>query len=587
MVYPALNQGQNQVVADPVGLTFLAEAGTNYLFELYPIDPYIESGLYKLTLQRLDDYGASCSGAALLNLGVYNQAINGLENLISSQLPTGDQDCFHLQPPRAGSYMLALTPPENSLASGRNLPLIELFSYDPHAFGFANETRTPLLQFTNTSGIAANGDYTLWFINPPGPPTGLTYAFPAFNQSVGYCACISAGTPSGDNGQQGDTGTSGTGGSQVGWQEEHEPNNSYDSRELNNWDINTPMHGKLDINLDADIYDFTAPQSGIFLITLGDVPYNIEPDLSVFRSQNSSLVVKALNAGVGNTTSVEFDANQGDIFYIKVKASSEFEVSDHYYSLTAKFIKDLDEPNDTSAQATPWNDITQSMQGFFYELLTGPADVYKFSVPQSLGSVLLTVQLTGVDGVQADMYIKNQWGGTIVSNTSSAAGANVILITDANPGEVFYVWVNPRTSSQVSEKQYTLQISTTPDLGEPNDSVAQATGLNITGGPIKGYFFEIASGTGDYYKFTAPAGQAPISMTARLYNVDPNITPQMYIKTSSNSTVASKENAGPGEEITLTFNVQPGGTYYVLVKPASTATFSTIQYFLSVAASPK
>jgi hypothetical protein len=690
-----LNRGHNLSAIDPVGLTFNATKNVNYYFELSP-DPAAESDWYKLTLQKLDDYGATCSGAAMLNLSQYNPTSNMMDNLISSQLPPGDQDCFHIQPAIEGNYTLALPQSPDSIS-----PLVELFSYNPNAFDFANETRTQLGQFAFTSGNGQNGEYTIELRHSSVQGLnyqvqGLTYRFAP---NVGYCACISAGTPSGGNGQSGGSG---------GGQTELEPNGS--NGDANSWDINTPMQGKLDVNLDVDIYYFTAPQSGIFKITLSDVPYNIEPDLSVFRSQNSSLVVKGLYNGAGNTTSVEFDANQGDIFDIKVKARFEDSVSDRYYSLTAKFIEDLDEPNNTSAQATPWNDITQSMHGFFYELLTGPADVYKFSVPQSLGSVLLTVKLTGVDGVQADMYIKNQWGETIVSNTSSAVGAdvilttdanpgeffyvwvnpqtrlqvsdkqytlqisttpdpgepnntsaqatlwndinqsmqgffyelntgpadvykfsvpqslgsvlltvkltgvagvqadmyiknqwgetivsntnsaaeaNVILTTDANPGEFFYVWVNPRTSSQVSEKQYTLQISTTPDPGEPNDSVAQATGLNITGGPIKGYFFEIASGTGDYYKFTAPAGQTPISMTVRLTNVASNITPRIFIKTSTNSTVASNQNAGPGEQISLTFNAQPGAIYYVLVEPESTSTFSTQPYILSVAVSPK
>jgi hypothetical protein len=106
-------------------------------------------------------------------------------------------------------------------------------------------------------------------------------------------------------------------------------------------------------------------------------------------------------------------------------------------------------------------------------------------------------------------------------------------------------------------------------------------------GPFKGYFAEKVSGPGDYYRFTAPAGQTPISMTVRLTNVASNITPRIFIKTSTNSTVASNQNAGPGEQISLTFNAQPGAIYYVLVEPESTSTFSTQPYILSVAVSPK
>ena len=110
-----------------------------------------------------------------------------------------------------------------------------------------------------------------------------------------------------------------------------------------------------------------------------------------------------------------------------------------------------------------------------------------------------------------------------------------------------------------------------------------ATRWDYTSGPVHGYFADEVSGPGDYYRFTAPAGLVRIPMTVQLTGVASNITPVLYIVKSSNSTVASKLNAGPGEEISLTFNAQPGVNYYVLVKAGSASTISTQPYTLTMA----
>jgi len=201
-----LNQGHNWSELDPVGLTFYATAGVNYYFELLP-DAAVESGWYKLTLQHLSDYGDTCSGAAMLNLGSVNPYSGSLSNTITSQLTPGDKDCFHIKPAIVGSsYTLVLPQSPDSIS-----PLVELFRYNPNAFDFSDETRTRLGQFTFTSGDGTNGEYNIGFTLDPLIP-GLTYQFPGFTPNVGYCACISDGVPDGDNGQQDGSGQNGSGG---------------------------------------------------------------------------------------------------------------------------------------------------------------------------------------------------------------------------------------------------------------------------------------------------------------------------------------------------------------------------------------
>jgi len=197
IVYPPLNEGHNQDDIDPVGLTFYAEAGTNYLFKLYPTDPSVESGMYKLTLQHLDDYGATCSGAAMLNLGFVNPTSGSLSNTITSQLTQDDQDCFHIKPATVSCTLVLPQSPDS-------IPLVELFRYNPNAFDSRDGSPTSLGQFTFTSGTGQNGEYTMGFrFTPDSFIEGLTYQFPVFTANEGYCACISTGNPDGDGGHSG------------------------------------------------------------------------------------------------------------------------------------------------------------------------------------------------------------------------------------------------------------------------------------------------------------------------------------------------------------------------------------------------
>jgi len=362
---------------------------------------------------------------------------------------------------------------------------------------------------------------------------------------------------------------------------EQEPNDTYSN--ANYWDVTSEMQGALDAKRDKDMYRFTAPQSGIYKITLSNVPSNIEPNLFIYRGTNSNAVASSTTAGAGGSAQVEIDANQGETFYVKVIARSASTTSNQPYTLSTEAIPDPDEPNDEWSEATPWDAFSSSIQGYFFELVTGPADLYKFTVPQSAGSVLLTVNLTDVPAnVEPNMFIKNSAGSTVASNADAQAGQPISIMIDANPGETYYVSVNPQNRFQTSESLYTLSITTTPDPTEPNDTFDLATVWNYTAGPIQGYFAEAVSGPADYYRFTAPPGTSPVAMTVQLEDVPANVAPRMFIYNSQFNPVKSKTNAGKGDSISLTFDAQPGATYYVKVLPSSRLMISSQPYTLSM-----
>ena len=180
------------------------------------------------------------------------------------------------------------------------------------------------------------------------------------------------------------------------------------------------------------------------------------------------------------------------------------------------------------------------------------------------------------------MFIKNSAGSTVASNADAQAGQPISIMIDANPGETYYVSVNPQNRFQTSESLYTLSITTTPDPTEPNDTFDLATVWNYTAGPIQGYFAEAVSGPADYYRFTAPPGTSPVAMTVQLEDVPANVAPRMFIYNSQFNPVKSKTNAGKGDSISLTFDAQPGATYYVKVLPSSRLMISSQPYTLSM-----
>ncbi len=377
------------------------------------------------------------------------------------------------------------------------------------------------------------------------------------------------------------TDTSGQNDGQVLSQAELEPNNDYDH--ASSWNILEPIQGKLDVRSDMDMYVFNPPQSGIYDITLSNVPANIKPDLIIYRSSHVTATSK-LDAGLGETVTLGLDANQGETFYIKVKGTSELTISDQAYILTATIIPDPQEPNDILSQATSWDAFSAPIQGYFYELLSGPADIYTFTVPETNGAVIATINLTDVaTTVKAKMILKEHSGLSVAEASASSAGQPVSISFDANPGETYYVSLIPNTRLQISKSPYTLSLTTLADASEPNDVFGQATIWDYTQGPIQGYFFERISGPGDYYKFTAPAGTDPASMTISLTGVDSNVEPLMFVYRSSFIYVTDNSTANPGEPVSITFDAQPGATYYVQVKPKSRLMFTTQPYTLTMA----
>jgi hypothetical protein len=572
-----INQGSNLIELAPVGLYFFARQDQWYYFEVMPQES--PSGWYKLTLHFEGDLGPTCYGAPMLRLGQARPSSPGLTNSLTSQLGVGDTDCFRLMTSTGGSMTLSLTQSPAGVT-----PLVEIFHYNPNAFDFEHLFDTPVLlaESTFASGSGPNGEYSVGFTTDPSVQ-GLKYTFPAYVENSGYCACISDRPPSGGTTTDQD-GNGSTGGSRSGDQMESEPNET--TGQASNWDPTSPIQGSLNTEGDVDYYQFTATQSAIYKITLSNIPANIAPRLSMYRSNDSMVYMKAAPR-YGDSIVLEIDADQGETFYIKINAQSRMTISDQYYVLSAEIIPDPLEPNNTLETASAWDAFNASIQGYFHDRLSGPSDYYVFTVPQSAGSALLNVNLSDVPAnVPAKLYLKLADGTQVTSNFSSTAGQPISIMIDANPGETYYVQVTQNSPEQVSSSPYTLSVTTIPDPYEPNDTIETASLWDYTAGPIQGYFHDRLSGPSDYYVFTVPQSAGSALLNVNLSDVPANVSAKLYLKLADGTQVTSNFSSTAGQPISIMIDANPGETYYVQVTQNSPQQVSSSPYTLSVTTIP-
>ena len=371
---------------------------------------------------------------------------------------------------------------------------------------------------------------------------------------------------------------------------ETEPNNSPGT--ATSWDAGQTMGGKLNTKGDIDIFRLSIPEPGIYTVNLSDVPANIKPRLEVYTAQHS-LVASHYPAAAGMEAKATFDANAGEMYFVRVKASDSYpqQVSESFYVLSASSIPDPSEPNDSSTRATPWDFTAGPVHGYFWDEVSGPWDYYVFSVPDSLGSVLLTVNLSDVAAnVKPRLEVYNARNSLVASHYPAGLGAVASVSFDANAGESYFLRVKAGDSppGQVSNSPYTLSATTIADPNEPNDSSAKATPWDFTAGPANGYFWDEVTGPWDYYVFSVPDTLGSVLLTVNLNDVPANVKPRLEVYTAQNSLIASHYPATAGMGASVTFDANAGERYLVRVKATDSypRQVSTAPYALSVTTIP-
>lgn len=347
------------------------------------------------------------------------------------------------------------------------------------------------------------------------------------------------------------------------------------------WSGEVPIEGRLATNGDLDFYRWTPARPGIYTLLLDNVPASIRADMYLYREDSTSAVLYNLTQPFGGPVSIQLDANAGQVFYIKIKATSTTEVSPQPYRLSLSTIADPHEPDDVYGNARAWDDLTVAQQGYFWEEVSGPDDYYRFTVPQS---ALVTLDLSGVDpAVRPDLAVYDSVPSSILYDYSAPAGGNVKLTFDANAGEVFYVKVRPTDRDQTATQPYTLTAALQPDPFEPDDTRGEARSWDYTAGAAQGYFWEVASGAGDYYRITTPDFSGARDLAVNLSEVDAAVQPDLFVYTASGQAIVYKTNAAAGESIHLVFSASGSSVYFIQVRPTSRTQTSGRPYQLSIA----
>jgi hypothetical protein len=344
------------------------------------------------------------------------------------------------------------------------------------------------------------------------------------------------------------------------------------------------MGGKLNVSGDHDYFQFVASQPGIYTVHLSDVPDNIKPGLEVYSARRI-MVASDYPTVAGQSANASFDANAGEAYYVEVRARNS-QVSEQLYILTVTTIPDPNEPDDSFDEATTWDFTAGPAQGYFWERVSGYYDHYVFTVPDSLGSVLLTVHLSDVpDNIKPRLEVYSARRNGVASDYPTATGQSASVTFDANAGETYYVRVGASPTYQVSDQLYTLTVTTIPDPNEPDDTFDEATTWDFTAGPAHGYFWERVSGSYDHYVFTVPDSLGSVLLTVHLSDVPDNIKPRLEVYSARRVSVASDYPTATGQSASVTFDANAGETYYVRVGASPTYQVSDQLYTLSVTTS--
>jgi hypothetical protein len=377
----------------------------------------------------------------------------------------------------------------------------------------------------------------------------------------------------------GQDGTDG-GGQQLTNFTEIEPNDH--SVNANDWDMNSPFTGQLSKSTDHDFVHLRFTESGIYTFSAVDLPPALRLNLFLYSANMvGEETVSAENPGAA--VQITFDASRDEEYFLLISGGSMGTLKNQPYRLERTgFIPDPDEPNDGLTTATLWADLSQPHYGYFWDGVKGRMDFYRFSAPDLPGSSLLTVYLDEVDtAVRPQLALLNAHVIQLANVKASQKGQPLSITVDANPGEIFYIWISAPDMRNYSLQPYRLHVETIPDVGEPNDTMNSADVWDLASGPVQGYFWEKATGRQDFYRLIAPQTQAgaPVVFTLQ---APPEIRTRMQLYTAHRILKVSADWSAPGQPLRLEQALEAGSEYYLSLESYSNQA-SDQPYILSAA----
>jgi len=270
-----------------------------------------------------------------------------------------------------------------------------------------------------------------------------------------------------------------------------------DSRSTaNSWDMTLPFSGQIQKASDRDYILLTITQPGIYTFSLTNVGSDLRAKLSLVRHSTGNYLDHINSATKGQSLSLAFDGSPGEQYDLIVSklSSTTNEPNQTYLLSLSGFIPDPLESNDDLPTAVVW-DISQPVQGYFWDKTTGRADYYQFTAPQTLEGTPIIFSVTNPSHemrVRISLFRSN---GLILANTPySYPGEPAQLTHSLEGGKPYYIKLE-LLAVKTSLQPYTFSAAFTPgstgdDLPTEGGKTFRLTGLVIEQGrfvphPIK------------------------------------------------------------------------------------------------------
>jgi hypothetical protein len=356
---------------------------------------------------------------------------------------------------------------------------------------------------------------------------------------------------------------------------------------------------------DVDSFIFIAENRGQARVTLTPTQPSLAARVRVFDITNNQVAVSSGGAGVA--TSVTFQANQGDRFFVVVDGGStqgtyRLDLTSQPYADDQPFsdatFNDLTNPDRAGwANATPLQ-LNRFLGVFGLPGTSGavdaararidaPADsdIFRFTAEafeiatavvnkiDAAFNPFIRVYEISKDGAGNDVFLK------IAENDDvSGTDNNSRVSFSTTPGRDYYIVVEG-SSLDSDSGRYSLAVNVAPTDDHPNRSdFPLGTTLNVvfdainfTGTAAAGGSIQRA-GDDDLFRFTAPAtGRATVTLARA---VDSNLALELVVLDNNNAVLGSAViTGGPAGPVTATLpSVTANTQYYLLVRARGTAT---------------
>lgn len=350
-----------------------------------------------------------------------------------------------------------------------------------------------------------------------------------------------------------------------------------------------PTNGNIEKNVDDDMFRFTAPATGLAMVTINTPDSLFAPAVRVFDQTGTEIV--ALTDGTNGSVSVTIPSIvQNQQYYIQVlpgttSAMETDDIGTYTVTVSTEPIDDHPDEGDFAGIVNPRDTITlNNSNGVGSNMGTlvpdGDTDLFRFST-LAAGSTLVRITTTN-SSLNPKIRIFNSSFVLIPGATSNGDTATQ-TITAGGAGEVYYILVEKNTGATGAAAVGNYQVSVsgqTPggggggggdddhaNAGEFNDATAIIPNSRTGYGSDTGVIDFV--GDTDLFSFTA-LGNGAVSIqivtpSGGLVDGAVRIFNQSFVQIANNA-------AGiPGATAAVNFTGVLGQTYYILVEPVGSA----------------